>query len=171
VIAIIRECAVEQDRAPERKRRVHDRLVCAEDEILRYRAKGIEHAAAHSELARGKEAIRDRGDARLVRRVEAKAAALARSDQLAESAIGESVVKPMVFALAAELDKAVEIDAYPDRQDLGPDLLAAGPGRRPSDFIRNGRPWAKPVAVQWYSQRLRRYGPAPNANHVEKVVE
>jgi histidinol phosphatase-like PHP family hydrolase len=29
-----------------------------------------------------------------------------------------------VFALAAELDKAVEIDAYPDRQDLSPDLLA-----------------------------------------------
>ncbi len=28
-----------------------------------------------------------------------------------------------VFALAAELDKAVEIDAYPDRQDLSPDLL------------------------------------------------
>ena len=29
-----------------------------------------------------------------------------------------------VFTLAAELDKAVEIDAYPDRQDLSPDLLA-----------------------------------------------
>ena len=28
-----------------------------------------------------------------------------------------------VFALAAQLDKAVEIDAYPDRQDLSPDLL------------------------------------------------
>ena len=28
-----------------------------------------------------------------------------------------------IFALAAELDKAVEIDAYPDRQDLSPDLL------------------------------------------------
>lgn len=28
-----------------------------------------------------------------------------------------------VFALAASLDKAVEIDAYPDRQDLSPDLL------------------------------------------------
>ena len=28
-----------------------------------------------------------------------------------------------VFALAAELDRAVEIDAYPDRQDLSPDLL------------------------------------------------
>ena len=28
-----------------------------------------------------------------------------------------------VFTLAAELDKAVEIDAYPDRQDLSPDLL------------------------------------------------
>jgi putative hydrolase len=31
---------------------------------------------------------------------------------------------PRVFALAAELDKAVEIDAYPDRQDVSPDLLA-----------------------------------------------
>ena len=30
---------------------------------------------------------------------------------------------PRVFAEAAELDKAVEIDAYPDRQDLSPDLL------------------------------------------------
>jgi putative hydrolase len=29
-----------------------------------------------------------------------------------------------VFALAAELDKAVEIDCYPDRQDLSIDLLA-----------------------------------------------
>jgi histidinol phosphatase-like PHP family hydrolase len=28
-----------------------------------------------------------------------------------------------VFDLAAELDKAVEIDGYPDRQDLSPDLL------------------------------------------------
>jgi histidinol phosphatase-like PHP family hydrolase len=30
---------------------------------------------------------------------------------------------PRVFALAAELDKAVEIDAYPDRQDLRVELL------------------------------------------------
>jgi histidinol phosphatase-like PHP family hydrolase len=30
---------------------------------------------------------------------------------------------PRVFALAAGLDKAVEIDAYPDRQDLSPGLL------------------------------------------------
>jgi putative hydrolase len=29
-----------------------------------------------------------------------------------------------VFALAAKLDKAVEIDCYPDRQDLSIDLLA-----------------------------------------------
>jgi histidinol phosphatase-like PHP family hydrolase len=28
-----------------------------------------------------------------------------------------------VFALAAELDKAVEIDSYPDRQDLSVDLI------------------------------------------------
>ncbi len=31
---------------------------------------------------------------------------------------------PRVFATAAELDKAVEIDAYPDRQDLSLDLLS-----------------------------------------------
>ena len=30
---------------------------------------------------------------------------------------------PRVFDLAAELDKAVEIDSYPDRQDLSPDLV------------------------------------------------
>jgi histidinol phosphatase-like PHP family hydrolase len=30
---------------------------------------------------------------------------------------------PQVFGVAAELDKAVEIDAYPDRQDLSVDLL------------------------------------------------
>ena len=30
---------------------------------------------------------------------------------------------PQVFALAAELDKAVEIDCYPDRQDLNIELL------------------------------------------------
>ena len=28
-----------------------------------------------------------------------------------------------VFDRAAELDKAVEIDCYPDRQDISPDLL------------------------------------------------
>ena len=37
---------------------------------------------------------------------------------------GLSADWPRVFALAAHLDKAVEIDAYPDRQDLSPDLLA-----------------------------------------------
>jgi histidinol phosphatase-like PHP family hydrolase len=36
---------------------------------------------------------------------------------------GLSADWPRVFALAAELDKAVEIDAYPDRQDLSSDLL------------------------------------------------
>jgi DNA polymerase (family 10) len=36
---------------------------------------------------------------------------------------GLSADWPRVFGLAAELDKAVEIDAYPDRQDLSPDLL------------------------------------------------
>lgn len=36
---------------------------------------------------------------------------------------GLSADWPRVFALAAELDKAVEIDAYVDRQDLSPDLL------------------------------------------------
>lgn len=37
--------------------------------------------------------------------------------------IGLSADWPQVFDMAAELDKAVEIDAYPDRQDLSPDLL------------------------------------------------
>ena len=37
--------------------------------------------------------------------------------------IGLKAVWPRVFALAAELDKAVEIDSYPDRQDLSPDLV------------------------------------------------
>ena len=39
-----------------------------------------------------------------------------------------------VFGVAAELDKAVEIDAYPDRQDLSVDLvrLAAKSGCRVS---------------------------------------
>lgn len=36
---------------------------------------------------------------------------------------GLSADWPRVFALAAELDKAVEIDAYPDQQDLSRDLL------------------------------------------------
>jgi histidinol phosphatase-like PHP family hydrolase len=36
---------------------------------------------------------------------------------------GLSADWPRVFALAAELDKAVEIDAYPERQDLSADLL------------------------------------------------
>lgn len=38
--------------------------------------------------------------------------------------MGLSADWPRVFGLAAELDKALEIDAYPDRQDLSPDLLA-----------------------------------------------
>lgn len=37
--------------------------------------------------------------------------------------LGLSADWPRVFALAAELDKAVEIDSYPDRQDLDGDLL------------------------------------------------
>ena len=60
---------------------------------------------------------------------------------------GLSADWPRVFALAAELDKAVEIDAYPDRQDLSPDLLHAGARRRLPDFIWDRCPRAKPVAV------------------------
>jgi len=37
--------------------------------------------------------------------------------------IGHRADWPRVFARAAELDKAVEIDSYPDRQDLSVDLL------------------------------------------------
>jgi histidinol phosphatase-like PHP family hydrolase len=37
--------------------------------------------------------------------------------------IGLSADWPRVFAVAAELDKAVEIDSYPDRQDLSLDLI------------------------------------------------
>src|SRR3954449_5099939 len=37
--------------------------------------------------------------------------------------LGLSADWARVFALAAEFDKAVEIDGYPDRQDLSPDLL------------------------------------------------
>ena len=37
--------------------------------------------------------------------------------------LGLSADWPRVFAVAAELDKAVEIDSYPDRQDLSLDLL------------------------------------------------
>ena len=38
--------------------------------------------------------------------------------------LGLSADWARVFALAAQLDKAVEIDCYPDRQDLSTDLLA-----------------------------------------------
>jgi histidinol phosphatase-like PHP family hydrolase len=37
--------------------------------------------------------------------------------------VGLSADGPPVFALAAELDKAVEIDSYPDRQDLSLNLI------------------------------------------------
>jgi histidinol phosphatase-like PHP family hydrolase len=37
--------------------------------------------------------------------------------------VGLSADWPRVFDLAAELDKAVEIDCYPDRQDLSLDLV------------------------------------------------
>ena len=37
--------------------------------------------------------------------------------------VGLSADWPRVFGLAAELDKAVEIDGYPDRQDLNLDLI------------------------------------------------
>src|SRR5438270_13820593 len=38
--------------------------------------------------------------------------------------LGLSADWARVFALAAQLDKAVEIDCYPDRQDLSIELLA-----------------------------------------------
>jgi histidinol phosphatase-like PHP family hydrolase len=38
--------------------------------------------------------------------------------------LGLSADWPRVFGTAAELDKALEIDSYPDRQDLSPDLVA-----------------------------------------------
>jgi histidinol phosphatase-like PHP family hydrolase len=46
--------------------------------------------------------------------------------------LGLSAEWPRVFAVAAELDKAVEIDCFPDRQDLSVDLaqLAAQAGCR-----------------------------------------
>ena len=37
--------------------------------------------------------------------------------------LGLSAEWPRVFDLAAQLDKAVEIEGYPDRQDLNVDLL------------------------------------------------
>ena len=37
--------------------------------------------------------------------------------------LGLNAEWPRVFAVAAELDKAVEIDSYPDRQDLSLDLI------------------------------------------------
>lgn len=48
-----------------------------------------------------------------------------------------------VFAFAAELDKAVEIDSYPDRQDLSSDLLplAAQSGCRISIGTDAHHPW------------------------------
>ena len=38
--------------------------------------------------------------------------------------LGLSADWPRIFGTAAELDKALEINAYPDRQDLSPDLVA-----------------------------------------------
>lgn len=38
--------------------------------------------------------------------------------------VGLSADWPRVFGVAAELDKAVEIDAFPDRQDLNVDLVS-----------------------------------------------
>jgi histidinol phosphatase-like PHP family hydrolase len=50
---------------------------------------------------------------------------------------------PRVFALAAELDKAVEIDSYPDRQDLSLELLhhARATGTRISLGTDSHHPW------------------------------
>jgi histidinol phosphatase-like PHP family hydrolase len=50
---------------------------------------------------------------------------------------------PRVFGVAAELDKAVEVDAYPDRQDLDVDLLrlAAAAGCRVSIGTDAHHPW------------------------------
>lgn len=50
---------------------------------------------------------------------------------------------PRLFALAAKLDKAVEIDSYPDRQDLDVELLrlAQRAGTRISLGIDAHHPW------------------------------
>src|SRR5262245_58609112 len=50
---------------------------------------------------------------------------------------------PRVFDEAARLDKAVEIDAYPDRQDLNLDLLqiARRSGARISFGTNSHHPW------------------------------
>ena len=68
-----------------------------------------------------------------------------------------------VFAEAAERDKAVEIDAYPDRQDLSPDLLvlAKRPDAGfPSEPIRTGLP----SSGSCNSRLHRPCGPAYRAN-------
>jgi histidinol phosphatase-like PHP family hydrolase len=57
--------------------------------------------------------------------------------------LGLSADWPRVFDTAAELDKAVEIDAYPDRQDLSLDLvrLARNAGCRISIGTDSHHPW------------------------------
>lgn len=59
---------------------------------------------------------------------------------------GLSADWPRVFTYAAELDKAVEIDAYPDRQDLQVDLLmvARDAGVRISIGTDAHAPWELP---------------------------
>ena len=79
---------------------------------------------------------------------------------------------PRVFALAAELDKAVEIDAYPDRQDLDLPLLrlAQSAGVRISigtdahapeqlDFIEIGLAAASMAGIS--KERLLNFLPLP----------
>ena len=58
-----------------------------------------------------------------------------------------------VFAVAAQLDKAVEIDCYPDRQDLSIDLLAIA--RKEGCRDLDGDRLARPIAAFVHGTRHR----------------
>ena len=51
-----------------------------------------------------------------------------------------------VFERAAELDKAVEVDGYPDRQDEYGPVEAGEEGRMP-DLAGHGFAWGSTIAV------------------------
>ena len=59
-----------------------------------------------------------------------------------------------VFAEAARLDKALEIDSYPDRQDLNVGLLKDREKRRRPHLVRHGR--ASLLAIRFHRAGTRR---------------
>jgi histidinol phosphatase-like PHP family hydrolase len=73
--------------------------------------------------------------------------------------LGLRADRERVFALATKLDKALEIDAYPDRQDMSPHLLVpAKKAEVPHFSSQAGSTRPEPLEIELASQRWQENG-------------